>query len=152
MTAGDLERELFDHLPDALIATNAEGTVLYWNQGAEAIFGYRRDEASGRSVNELIVPTEQIEEEDELLREAVGSGNATRETLRRRKDGSLVYVDISTRAIRDREGNLLCLVSTKKDVTLLKVQRDARLIDSRFKDLLESTPDAIVMANNTGRI
>jgi PAS domain S-box-containing protein len=152
MTTVDFEKQLFDQLPDALIATTADGRILYWNQGAEAIFGFRRDEAAGRLVNDLIVPAERVREEDELLSEAIRFGAGTRETLRRRKDGSLVYVDISTRAIFDADGNLQCVLSTKKDVTLLKVQRDARLMDARFKDLLESTPDAIIMVNNTGRI
>jgi PAS domain S-box-containing protein len=148
----DLEKRLFEELPDAVIATTSEGLVLYWNRSAETIFGYPSIEAEGRPVNDLIVPPEQIPEEDELLIESIRCGSATRETLRRRKDGSLVYVDISTRALYNPDGSLQCVFSTLKDVTLLKVQRDARLIDARFKDLLESTPDAIILVNNTGRI
>jgi len=152
MSSVDFERQLFDQLPDAVIATTAEGKVLYWNQGAQAIFGYASQEAEGRSLNDLIVPLERFEEEDKLLQETIEVGSSTRETLRRRKDGSLVYVDISTRAVFDSAGKLQCVLSTKKDVTLLKVQRDARLIEAKFRDLIESTPDAIIMVNNTGRI
>ena len=147
-----MKDSIFDQLPDAVIATDAEGRVLYWNQGAETIFGYALDEVSGNLLNELIVPAELIQEENELLRQAIAFGSATRETLRRRKDGSLVYVDISTRAVLDANGAPQCVLSTKKDVTLLKVQRDSRLMDAKFRDLLESTPDAIIMVNNTGRM
>ena len=148
----DLERQLFAQIPDAIIATTTEGLIIYWNPGAEAIFGYSSQEVIGLSINELIVPAERIKEEDELLREALRFGASTRETLRRKKDGSLVYVDISTRVVYDTDGKLQFVLSTKKDVTLLKVQRDARLIEAKFRDLLESTPDAIIMVNNTGRI
>jgi protein-histidine pros-kinase len=47
---------------------------------------------------------------------------------------------------------LECFVTNKKDVTDLKVRRDTKLIEARYRDLLESTPDAIVIINNTGRI
>src|SRR5437879_391321 len=74
------------------------------------------------------------------------------ESLRKRKDGSLVYVDISSKAIPDSKGQTQFVISTKKDVTQLKVMRDAKLVETRFRDLLDSTPDAIVMVNPTGRI
>jgi hypothetical protein len=38
------------------------------------------------------------------------------------------------------------VLSTLRDVTLLKVMRDTKLVEAKFRDLLESTPDAIVMA------
>ena len=44
------------------------------------------------------------------------------------------------------------VVMAEKDVTSIKVQRDAKLMEARFRDLLESTPDGIVMANATGHI
>lgn len=51
-------------------------------------------------------------------------------------------------AVTTPEGKVL----SQKDVTQLKVLRDAKLVESKFRDLLESTPDAIIMANETGRI
>ena len=47
MTSVDFEKRLFEELPDAVIATTAEGRVLYWNRGAETIFGYPSSEAEG---------------------------------------------------------------------------------------------------------
>jgi PAS domain S-box-containing protein len=84
--------------------------------------------------------------------QALSSGAAVYESLRRHKDGSPVYVDVSTKALCDAAGNVELILYSKKDVTHLKVLRDAELVEARFRDLLESMPDGIVMANQTGRI
>src|SRR5579862_9062506 len=106
MQSFDLETRIFHEFPDAVIATTTQGEILYWNRAAEDMFGYKSQEAVGHLLNELIVPADRIEQENQLLHDAVVVGASTRETLRRKKDGSLVYVDISTRAIRDSDGNV----------------------------------------------
>ena len=143
---------LVDHAPDAIIAYLPSGKVLFWNKGAEAIFGYTREEAVGRLLTDLIIPAERTEEEQRILHDVLRVGVSTCETVRRKKDGSLVYIDISTKVVRDHQGNLDYLLTVKKDVTHLKVLRDAKLIEAKYRDLLESTPDAIVIVNGTGRI
>jgi len=150
--SADFTAQIWDETPDAILAISPDGKILHWNRAAETIFGYSRDEAAGREVNELIVPAERLEEERRIRNDALDQGLAVYESVRRRKDGSLVHVSISTKAVRDSSGDLQYFLSTKKDVTHLKVLRDARLIEARFGNLIESTPDAIVMINDTGRI
>jgi protein-histidine pros-kinase len=148
----DFFQTLIEETPDAVIAVTLDGKVLYWNPGAEATFGYTREEATGRPLTELVIPEDRLEEAESMAAEALSGKSTNFETLRRRKDGSLVYVNASTRAVRDADGQVTCLVTNKKDVTHLKVVRDSRMIEARYRDLLESTPDAIIIANNIGRI
>jgi protein-histidine pros-kinase len=148
----NFDRLLLDESPDAVLATTVEGKVLYWSKGAEAVFGYTSEEAVGRPLNELVVPPDRVEEERKILQEALQTGFSTYESLRRRKDGSLVYVDITSKAVRDGRGDIEFILSSKKDVTHLRIRRDAKLVEARYRDLLESTPDGIVMVNPTGRI
>ena len=148
----DFNRMLLEESPDAVIATAADDKVLYWNKAAEGIFGFTSEEMLGRTLYETIVPPERVREEKQIVRDALTMGIATYESFRKCKDGSLVYVDITSKIVKDGAGNLAFILSSKKDVTQLKVQRDAKLVEARFGDLLQSTPDGIVIASPSGRI
>ncbi|MFN9475098.1 PAS domain S-box protein [Acidovorax sp.] len=150
--ASDFSGAHWEQNPDALLVIAPDGTVLHWNPAAEATFGYTEAEARGRRLTQLIVPPDQVQDEESICAKALQQGLAVHESVRQRKDGSLVHVNVSTRAVFGTDGRLRYFLSSKKDVTQLKVLRDAKLVEARFRDLLESTPDAIVMVNATGRI
>ncbi|MBT9493328.1 MAG: PAS domain S-box protein [Paucibacter sp.] len=137
--------------PDALIMLSAQGRVLAWSSGAQAIFGYDSAQACGQMLTELIVPPDHGAEQSQQFQTTLQAGTATYESVRRRKDASLLYVDVTTRRVAGQDGED-CILSAEKDVTHIKVMRDAKLMEARFRDLLESTPDGIVMANPTGHI
>jgi PAS domain S-box-containing protein len=148
----DFESLVLEKSPDALVASTPDGKVLYWNAGAESVFGYTSAEAVNRRLGDLIVPPDRIEEERRIIRETLAGDLVTYESLRRRKDGALIYIDATCKAIRDAKGTVEFILLNKKDVTHLKALRDSKLIEAGFRDLLESTPDAIVIVNVTGRI
>jgi protein-histidine pros-kinase len=151
MSADFLSR-FWGETPDAIIATSPDGRVLHWNPAAEAIFGYTAAEAVGHSLIELMVPPGHAEEESVLLGDVLQRNLVVYESVRRHQNGSLVQVSVSTKPIRDANGSVQYLLSTLKDVTHLKALGDAQLVEAKFRDLLESLPDAMVMVNITGRI
>ncbi len=143
---------LLDEGPDAVLVVDPQGTVLYWGARAEAIFGYRADEVVGRALSEVLVPADGLDDEREMMREVLENGYAAVESLRRRRDGSLLYVSILCRTVPDAAGQVEYVVVNNRDVTQLKVARDAKLMDARYRNLLESMPDGIVMINAAGHI
>jgi protein-histidine pros-kinase len=145
----ELARRLWDEAPDAAIVAEADGTILFWNRAAELIFGYSAAEAVGGTIRGLLLP-----EAAQNSRNNDGGGVSADayEVVRRRKDGTLVYVNASSTLIRNAPRAPDWVLYTKRDVTLLKMERDANLMESRFGALLESMPDAIVLVNAIGRI
>src|ERR1700756_1644794 len=122
-------RQLWDETPDAMLAVSADGQVVHWNRAAETIFGYSAKEAMGRRLTELIVPRDREQEEQKIQAEALAGRLAVYESVRRRKDGSLVHVSVSSKVVRDPESGATLVLSTKKDVTHLKTQRDAKMLE-----------------------
>ena len=92
---------------DAIVSKDLNGTVMSWNASAERIFGYTADEMIGRSIR-LIIPADRQGEEDEVLAR-VRSGERVEhfDTVRRRKDGSLVDISLTVSPIRDRTGRII---------------------------------------------
>ena len=147
-----LAHALVDVSTDALVAVSDDAQVLFWHQGAETIFGYSREEAVGRSLFDLIASPDRLAEERRVLAGAIATGRAATESVRRRKDGALVHVNVTITAIRDTSHHLEYIVLAHKDVTAIRSLHEAARIQARFGELLEFAPDAIVLVNLFGRI
>jgi PAS domain S-box-containing protein len=145
----DFNALILSETPGGVIVTDPKGVVAHWSKGAETIFGYDHGEAIGRVLEELVgMPGGDMA----FCKMPPSNEVVDFECLRKRKDGSLVYIDVSSKSIHDERGRPEYILSSIKDMTQLKALRDAKLIESKYRDLLESTPDGIVMANSTGRI
>src|SRR4051794_37035266 len=95
ITDGDpgLATVLLNESPDALFALSLDGKVLSWNRGAEALFGFEAKDAVGQPLERLVIPEEGRQDAQRALRLAAEKGAFLVEVLRRKKDGSVVYVD-----------------------------------------------------------
>jgi PAS domain S-box-containing protein len=122
--------------------------VVYWNCGPEAVFGYASTEAIGCLLNEIIVLPDRLDEEGKILRETLEIGSATFESIRRRKDLSLVYVDVSNKVLRDSQGQVQFILSSQKDVTNLKA-RVSRIF--RRNSCSSASPDGGTMISRRKR-
>ena len=102
---------------DAIIGANTDGTITSWNRGAEAIYQYRADEIVGRSAF-LLVPEDQLPGERIALdRIAAGQAVGVYSCARRRKDGSLVEVALTSTTIRDATGTVIGVARIARDLT-----------------------------------
>lgn len=92
---------------DAILAKDLNGTIITWNSGAERLFGYTAAEAIGKPVA-MLIPLDRPNEEPEILgRIRRGEHIVHYETIRQRKDGSLVEISLSASPIRNRQDQVI---------------------------------------------
>jgi PAS domain S-box-containing protein len=138
---------------DAIISKDINGIIKTWNQGAERLFGYKAEEVVGRPITILIPPEQLGEEPDILARIRRGECVDHYETVRRRKDGSLVDISLTVSPVRDEKGTVIGASKIARDISERKMA-EARLRDSEqhLKDLLAAIPAAIYTTDARGKI
>ncbi|MFM1908667.1 MAG: hypothetical protein RLZZ591_2344 [Pseudomonadota bacterium] len=103
---------------DAVIGKTLEGVVTDWNAAAEQIFGYTAEEAMGRPLQELIIPDDLQDEEKKILAKvAAGESLTGFDTVRKRKDGTVLYATVSVSPIRDADGHVVGIAKLLSDIT-----------------------------------
>jgi PAS domain S-box-containing protein len=113
---------------DAIISKDANGIILTWNKGAERIFGYTAEEVVGRPVNILIPPDRQDEEPAILARIRRGEAIDHYETVRMRKDGSLLDISLAVSPLKDETGRVAGASKIARDVTERRRQEERRSV------------------------
>jgi PAS domain S-box-containing protein len=138
---------------DAIIGKTLDGTIISWNQGAEHLYGYSAQEVVGRPGG-FFTPPDRPDEVSEMLRRA-GQGETIHrfDTQRMRKDGTLIDVSLTVSPITDSSGKIVGASSIAHDITQRKKAEEAlQESEERFRSLLNSTPDGIVIVDNNARI
>ncbi|TIT34465.1 MAG: PAS domain S-box protein [Mesorhizobium sp.] len=102
---------------DAIIGKNLKGMITSWNKGAERLFGYSPDEIVGKSIMTLVPSNRHGEEANILDRFGRGEHIEHFETIRRRKDDSLVWVSLTISPLEDDQGKVIGASTIARDMT-----------------------------------
>jgi PAS domain S-box-containing protein len=102
---------------DAIISKDLNGTVTTWNKAAERLFGYLAKEVVGESITILIPPDRRNEEAEIVLRIWRGERVDHFDTVRRRKDGSLVGGSLTVSPITDDSGKIIGASKIAREIT-----------------------------------
>ncbi len=146
--AEDKFKSLLESAPDAMIIANEKGEIVLVNQQTEILFGYKKEELIGQQV-EILLPVTLHQKHTEhragyFKQPKVRSMGAGLELFALRKDGTQFPVEISLSPLETAEGTLVS--AAIRDIT------ERKKAEETFKGLLESAPDAMVIANKKGKI
>ena len=141
-------KQMMDQSIDAIVLINHSNQVTYFNHAAEKLWGYRREEVLGKSLN-MLVPQALRSRHDGFVEQHRRTGkdhivNTSRDVQMERKDGSQVWVRLSLSKIPHRLGN--GYAAMLHDIT--KERRAQNLINQT----LEQALDAVVMINGDNNI
>lgn len=137
---------------DAIISKDLNGVIATWNRGAERLFGYLAAEVIGKPITILIPPDRQEEETRILERMRRGERIEHYETMRMRKDGTLVTVSLMVSPMTDEFGRIVGASKVARDITEQKRKEEtiallAREADHRTKNLLALAIAAVHLTN-----
>jgi hypothetical protein len=135
-----------ENTPLAVVEWDLEFRVVSWNPAAEKIFGYSREEAVGNR-GSFIVPSQwhsQVDQVWKLLLNQKGGSRSTNNNVT--KDGRTISCEWYNTPLVDESGKVIGVASLVQDVT------ERERAEAKFRGLLESAPDAMVVTDREGRI
>lgn len=143
-----LFRKLLESAPDAVVIVNERGRIELANNQAEALFGHDKSDLIGRHV-EMLIPERyrqiHVSHREGYFRSpVVRSMGQNLDLYALRRDGQEFPVEISLSPLQTGQG--LLVSASIRDVT------DRREADKKFRDLLDSAPDAMVIVRESGEI
>ena len=110
---------------DAIVSKSLNGVITSWNKGAERLFGYAAEEAVGQNIT-LIIPPERRDEERTILEQLTRGERVDHfETVRMRKDGSLLDVSLTISPMKDVSGRVVGASKLARDITEQKRAEEA---------------------------
>jgi two-component system cell cycle sensor histidine kinase/response regulator CckA len=128
------QAELLDHTKDAIWVCDLQGTVTYWNKGAEAIFGWKASEAVGQGIAALFFPT-LITDSGNHIEQALAEGQWTGEMAKSGKEKKELWVQSRWSLMRDSNGAPLSILIVESDITEQKRIEDEALRNQRIRML-----------------
>jgi len=139
---------------DAILSKDLNGVITSWNNGAERLFGYIRDEVIGKPVS-ILIPEDRQDEEPRIL-ERIRRGERIEhyETIRRHKDGSLIDISLSVSPVRNAEGAIIGASKIARDITGRKRAEEQRSLlmremNHRIKNLFTLATGVVTLSART---
>lgn len=126
--ARQLLASIVESSDDAIVSKDLNGVIDSWNPGAERLFGYTADEVVGKSVTNLFPLDLQNEESAILERIRLGEQIEHYETVRCRKDGSLVDISLTVSPLRNAAGKVTGVSKIARNISTRKQAEHERLL------------------------
>ena len=126
---------------DAIVSKDLNGIITSWNRAAERMFGYTAAEAIGQSIRMIIPADRQAEEDMVLARIRAGQAITHFETIRQRKDGTLIPISLTVSPIHDDAGHVIGASKIARDIS---ERTQAAVASRRLAAVVESSDDAII--------
>jgi PAS domain S-box-containing protein len=146
------QARLLDFGSDAIVLTNWAKGILYWNRGAEDLYGFTRDEAAGKILHELL-QTEFPEPQSQILAKLEQEGVWSGEVVHKSRDGRRINVAARWVLDRDVQGKPRRILKAFNDITARKqVEEALRASQARLSGLIDSAMDAVIAVDAEQRI
>ncbi|MEK6768499.1 MAG: PAS domain S-box protein [Gemmatimonadota bacterium] len=153
ITAADqlrFQADILRNVQYMVIATDLDGRITYWNEGATAIFGYGPEVMLGKTAA-ILYPDQDPRALAADMERVLQGTDYLGEWLGRRKDGSAVWLDVRTTVLRGRDGRPSGFLGVAKDVTeRRRAEAALQQSEDQYRDLVEHSQDLICIHDLDG--
>jgi len=134
----ELLSSIVESTDDAIIGKDNNGTIISWNQAAQRIYGYSSEEIIGHHISQII-PPERREEMERILKQ-IRNGEVVHnlETLRVRKDGKVIEVDVTISPIRNSDGAVMGASTIARDISSRKAEERLKDSEEKYRSLVDT--------------
>ncbi|MFO7447492.1 MAG: PAS domain S-box protein [Ignavibacteriaceae bacterium] len=145
---------VLSQITEAVVVFSIEGKIIFWNNGAERVYGYLREEAIDKTAEEIFRRTKGSEEDDDLINSSlVTMGEWKSLDIHRRKDGEKIFVESTTKLMRGSNNEITGIISLLRNVTdRIKAEEELRRSKEELNVILRSVADGITVQDLSGTL
>ncbi len=137
------------NVSDAILATDPQYHITYWNAAAERLYGYTAEEVLGRQAREVVGPEVTSEQSSAYVRELEATGRLQFESVQHDRAGNPLLIQSTCTTLRGADGRLLGYAWVNRDVNVQR--RDEQQLRQQA-ELLELTHDAVIVRDLDRRV
>ncbi|MFO7526417.1 MAG: PAS domain S-box protein [Ignavibacteriaceae bacterium] len=145
------QSNMLNTIGQAVVSTDLQGNITYWNKAAEIIYGWTANEAMGHYVIDIIPSTASESQTQEIMKNLNERKAWSGEFSVKRKDGNLFPVFATTSPVLNDYGELIGIIATSIDITertnhlkmIEESSKQLRALSLKIEDLREEERTAI---------
>ena len=144
---------ILENIADSIIVTDLQGRITSWNEGASKIFGFGAEEMLGENIAKVSKPKEREQVAPAQLEQVRKGVLFLGEWEGVRKDGEPVWLMLTTKLLKNSQGETVGMIGVGKDIAeRKKVEEALRGSEEKYRNLVENSQDGIAIVNFKGNV
>lgn len=146
------QQSLFDNALDAIIGTDGDYRIRYWNASAEKLYGWKAEEVLGKKIEKIVRMDMPFKKRLEIRRKSREKGFWRGEVIQYNRKGEPIHVEMAVRDLYDESGRLIASVGINRDITeKVEYEKALKASEESYRGLFDSVMEAIYIQAPDGR-